>query len=1143
MMAARRDGAPVRVCTQGEPLACCRPQLHSLIVSTVAEQRARDALALFHDSVVGMAETGAGEPEARLRSPISHLLIEVADVLGVGQLALPDEARVEGGSARADFAAYLNGALVGHVELKAPGKGAEPTRYTGHDARQWEILACLPNLIYTDGEHWTLWQDGTRIAEARSPGAVTDRDSGYSEGDWAHSWTRLIESFLNWEPQPPSSPRALAAVCARLCRLLRAEVADSLQRGDPHIAAVADDWREMLFPEIDDEDFTDAYAQVVTFALLLARVEGIPFEAHDGGAESIEVVAARLRTTHSLMALALQALAASDPEAGTGSATATLMRVLGSVEWAALAGGSQQSAASASLYFYEEFLAAYDPVRRRASGSYYTPVGLVDFMVGFTDNVLRSRLGLELGLADDDVTVVDPATGTGTFLLRTLDRAAKTVSEVEGSGAVRDRLADMASRLVGFEVQAGPYAVAQLRLTQEFRERQVPLSSDETRVYLTDTLADPKAQTRNFPTMLQPLARSRQQADIVKNDTEVLVCIGNPPYGINARGSGGWVEQGSASEGLPLLEAWRPGSDAGVERHTNQLLNLFVYFWRWATWKVFENAGNPRGRHGVVTFVTTSAWLSGDGFVAMREWLRRQASAIFVVNLSPEGHRPRASSLVFEGVQHEVCVVCAVREPGCDESRPAPVRYRSVREGVRQQKFEQLSEFLSEDAAGPLWEECPSEWTSPFRPAGAQDWLACPRLEDVFPWSSSGVTGNRTWPAWTDKSALRERWDALVAESDLGRKAELFKETDDRDINRSVRDGLPGHAHHDRPLADETGPCPEPIPYGWRSLDRRWIIPDKRVLDRPRPPLWTAFGDHQLHLTVPNDRFPDNGAAVSFTELLPDLHHYAGRGGRAIPLWRDGSGSTANVAAGLLAVLSAATSLDLSPEDLARYVAALCAHDGYARHYRVAAKLAEVRVPFARDAELWRRAVMLGEQVIKAHAPGWRPTAASEVCALANSDAAAADTDGPAAGRALVGDAIQDPENWTYDPASETLHVGAGTVHPVEPAILEYEVGGVAVVPAWLHDRVGTPGGRRGTDLDEIVGEWNATTTTALLLLLRSVSTLVRLSAQQAALLSDVVDAPLVSVADLEAAGVLPIPKSSPQRKAPKAGRPTGGLV
>ena len=1112
-------------------------------MSTATEQRTDDALARFHEGVAQLAETGAGEPEARLRSPVAHLFVETAEVLGAGQLLLPDETAVAEGSARADFAAYLNGALVGHIELKAPGKGADPTHYTGHDARQWDVLSCLPNLIYTDGEHWTLWQDGVRVAETRSPGIVTSLESGYCGGDWARSWARLIESFLHWEPQAPSSPRALAVVCARLCRLLRAEVADSLQRGDARIAAVASDWREMLFPEIEDDDFTDAYAQVVTFALLLARVEGIPFETHDGGAEAIEVVAARLRTTHSLMALALQALAASDAETGLGSATATLMRVLGKVEWAALAGGSKQSADSASLYFYEDFLAEYDPVRRRASGSYYTPVGLVDFMVGLTDNVVRNRFGLELGLADDDVTVVDPATGTGTFLLRALDRAARTVGEIEGSGAVRDRLADMASRLVGFEIQAGPYAVAQLRLTQEFRERQVPLRSDETRVYLTDTLADPKAQTRKFPTMLQPLARSRQQADIVKNDTEVLVCIGNPPYAINARGSGGWVEVGSGSEGPPLLAAWKPAPDAGASRHANQLLNLFVYFWRWATWKVFENAGNPRGRHGVVTFVTTSAWLSGDGFVGMREWLRRQASEILIVDLSPEGHRPPASSLVFEGVQHEVCVVCAVREPSCDESRPATVRYRSVREGPRQQKFEQLTDFLTEEATGPLWQECPSEWRSPFRPAGSQDWLACPRVEDIFPWSSPGVTGNRTWPTWTDRNALRERWDVLISEADNGRKAELFKETDDRDISRSLRDGLPGHTYYGRSLAEEKGPCPEPIPYGWRSLDRRWIIPDKRVLDRPRPPLWTAFGDHQLHLTVPNDRFPDSGAALSFTELLPDLHHYAGRGGRAIPLWREASGNAPNVADGLVGVVRGHTSLDVSPEDIARYVAAVCAHDGFTRRYRVGSMLPEVRVPLTSDPELWRRAVGLGDKVIRAHAPRWRPTASGEAFAGHGDAEADADADDASIPGARVDDEIRNPETWRYEPASETLHIGAGTVRPVKPPVLEYEVGGVAVVPAWLNDRVGVPGGKRGTDLDEVIGEWNASTTSALRQLLRSVATLVQLSARQDSLLSDIAAAPQITVADLEEAGVFPIPANSSQRKPPKAARPTGGLV
>ena len=185
----------------------------------------------------------------------------------------------------------------------------------------------------------------------------------------------------------------------------------------------------------------------------------------------------------------------------------------------------------------------------------------------------------------------------------------------------------------------------------------------------------------------------------------------------------------------------------------------------------------------------------------------------------------------------------------------------------------------------------------------------------------------------------------------------------------------------------------------------------------------------------------------------------------------------------------------------------------------------------------------LGQQVIKAHAPEWQPAAPSGISVASDDGTADAGADDSAIRRALVGDPIHNPEDWTYDAVSETLRVGTGTVHPVESAVLEYEVGGVAVVPAWLADRVGTPGGRRGTDLDEIVGEWNAATTTALLLLLRSVSALVRLSAQQEALLSDVVNAPLVTVADLEAAGVLPIPKSSLQRKPPKAGRPTGGLV
>ncbi|MDQ2880140.1 MAG: N-6 DNA methylase [Actinomycetota bacterium] len=119
------------------------------------------------------------------------------------------------------------------------------------------------------------------------------------------------------------------------------------------------------------------------------------------------------------------------------------------------------------LYQYEHFLAEYDPVKRQESGVYYTPVELVEPMVRLTDDALRTRLGLVRGLGTDGVRVVDPAAGTGTFLLRILDTVFDRVERSDGTGEAREVLSSMANRLVGFELQMGPYAVSELRLTDE----------------------------------------------------------------------------------------------------------------------------------------------------------------------------------------------------------------------------------------------------------------------------------------------------------------------------------------------------------------------------------------------------------------------------------------------------------------------------------------------------------------------------------------------------------------------------------------------------------------------------------------------------------------------------------------------------
>src|SRR5205085_1225565 len=105
-------------------------------------------------------------------------------------------------------------------------------------------------------------------------------------------------------------------------------------------------------------------------------------------------------------------------------------------------------------------------------------------------------------------------------------------------------------------------------------------------------------------------------------------------------------------------------------------------------------------------------------------------------------------------------------------------------------------------------------------------------------------------------------------------------------VNKAIAHALAGHEERRDPVADDKGRAIDPIRYGFRSFDRQWIIPDARLINQPNPTLWNAHSPRQVYLTAPSDRSPSAGPAITFTALIPDLHHYHGRGGRAYPLWR-----------------------------------------------------------------------------------------------------------------------------------------------------------------------------------------------------------------------------------------------------------------
>lgn len=240
---------------------------------------------------------GPGEAEAAIRASIEALLAAAGQNLALSVVP-HDEVSDKDRGVRPDYAIRVNGAITGYLEVKKPGANLEPESFTGHNLRQWQRQRDLPNLIYTNGTEWRLYNHGEPVGDPVHLSGGTLRTAG-AKLTCGDDFEVLLTGFLRWDPADITGVIALVREIAPLCRLLRGEVLDQLDKEERAIAAgarksaqpfhgLAQDWRALLFPTADDKVFADGYAQAVTFALLLARTENIDITSsglHDVGAK------------------------------------------------------------------------------------------------------------------------------------------------------------------------------------------------------------------------------------------------------------------------------------------------------------------------------------------------------------------------------------------------------------------------------------------------------------------------------------------------------------------------------------------------------------------------------------------------------------------------------------------------------------------------------------------------------------------------------------------------------------------------------------------------------------------------------------------------------------------------------------------
>ena len=395
---------------------------------------------------------------------------------------------------------------------------------------------------------------------------------------------------------------------------------------------------------------------------------------------------------------------------------------------------------------------------------YYTPRPLVEYLVRAVHDTLKASFGKPLGLADKDVRLLDPALGTGTFLLAAAQKSADETDAALGSGAVKGVLEDHVLRhFYGFEILPAPYTISHLKLALFARDHNVEFLDKRAQVFLTNTLCDPvqRADDGGLLAFFVPgLIEEAVAAERVKSDQPILVVIGNPPWSASSHNKQPEIER--------LFAAWktvdgRPGSPL-INDARIALNDDYLKFLRWAVWKVVEQ---PSGaRHGIVAFVTNHGFVNGRIHRGVRKALIDAFDEIYVFNLQGNQRlwiKGVADEKVFPDVQQGVAMTVLVRR-GVGHPAPARVRYREM-SGTRPAKYAAAAAIALGDEG---WIEVHPEWPMwSFVPradeAAYQTW---PSIQELFPINNSGVKTERDDAVSdTDRQALEDRIKLLLDRS------------------------------------------------------------------------------------------------------------------------------------------------------------------------------------------------------------------------------------------------------------------------------------------------------------------------------------------------------------------------------------------
>ncbi len=708
------------------------------------------------------------------------------EALEDGLKAVNDPKHSEGGAP--DFIILQNAVPIAFLEAKDVGNSLDKTLKTNQLGRYKEAYG---NLILTDYLEFRWFLDGELI-ESVSIGRKEKDKLVFDTAEYPKLeglLGRYIRTHVPTVTSAEELARKMAVLAKDIARLIELYLEDDPQ----NTSALSKQkliFAQELIPSLDDEQFADMYAQTLAYGLFAARVNF----TDKPEAFTLKTAFWNLPNTNPFLKTLFQNLATDldDRIARWGEVIAVL---LGRAKMDDILEnfGKRTRQTDPVIHFYETFLMAYDPKEREKRGVYYTPEPVVDYIVRGVDHLLRQEFGRD-GLADEQTLILDPATGTGTFLYFVIQHIHEQLVTIEGQGGrwnayVSEKLL---KRIFGFELLMASYTVAHMKLQILLKELGYDFKAQERLgVYLTNALEPLNPEQQELKEGLRAyLSSEAEQAGNVKTEQPIMVVLGNPPYSGHSSNFSKDPETGEATWIGKLLDPYFlvDGKKLG-ERNSKWLHDDYVKFIRMGQDRIQKTG------YGVLAFVTNHGYLDNPTFRGMRQSLLQTFTDIYILDLHGNSKKKEKSpdgtpdNNVFD-IQQGVAIGIFVKNPN-KKVDVATVHHKHLW-GARELKYAWLSGHGLED----------TDWvtiapSSPFHLFIPQDvtlreeYELSERINDIFPINSVGIVTARdalTVQYTKDESeAILTQFISLTVE-DARQKFNLGKDVRDWSVTWAQED-------------------------------------------------------------------------------------------------------------------------------------------------------------------------------------------------------------------------------------------------------------------------------------------------------------------------------------------------------------------